>query len=159
MHEVARLVVGPGTIVAEGADAGVDQRRIARAHGVVADAAFIQMVALPRVEHDVGALRELHEVFLVRIGIEVEHDAAFAEIIMPEMQAAIGVRIVVVERAVSAGLLATGRLDLDDVGAKAGEDLAAILAEFVRDLDHAQAVEKTSATPDCIFGQRRAPLL
>ena len=61
MHQVARLVVGPGTIVAEGADACVDQGRIAFAHGVVADAPFIQIVARPRVEHDVGGLGELHE--------------------------------------------------------------------------------------------------
>jgi hypothetical protein len=64
-----------------------------------------------------------------------------------------------VEWAIATGFLATGRFNLDDVGAKAGENLAAMLAEFVCELDHAQAVEKTSAGSDCILGQRRASLV
>src|SRR5262249_35024909 len=72
---------------------------------------------------------------------------------MPEMQATIRVRGVLVERAVPAGLLAAGRFDLDDGGTQTREDLAAILGEFVGELDDAQAVEKTSVAGDCGLGQ------
>ena len=63
--------------------------------------------------------------------LEFQRDAALAEIVMPEIKAAIGMRLVVVKGSDFARRAAAGRLDLDYVGAGAGEQLAAKLALLI----------------------------
>jgi hypothetical protein len=61
---------------------------------------------------------------------------------MPEIEAAVRVRLVVVERAVGAGLVAARLLDPDDIGAEAGQHLAAIFAKLASDFDDPEAAQE-----------------
>jgi hypothetical protein len=58
---------------------------------------------------------------------------------MPEVEASIGVRLIVVEGPVRAGLIAARSLDPDNISAQPGQYLPAVLPEFVSDLKDSQA--------------------
>ena len=62
---------------------------------------------------------------------QIERDAAFGSIVIPEGQAALGVGDVVEKRPDLAAGLAAGRLDLDHIGAEIAEELPAELTLFV----------------------------
>ncbi len=76
-------------------------------------------------------------------GLEVERDAALGEIVMPEIKTAIGMRLVVVKGSDFARRTAAGRLDLDNVGSGAGEELAAELAFLIAQFKHANVEQKS----------------
>ena len=52
--------------------------------------------------------------------VQIEHDRALAEVVLPEEEGALGIPVLV-EGPDAAGGAAAGRLDLDDVGAQAGQ--------------------------------------
>src|SRR5260370_36371 len=60
---------------------------------------------------------------------------------MPEVQAALGIRHVLVERSVAAGCSTTRPLDLDDVSAQERQGTAAELGVLVGDLEDANAAQ------------------
>ena len=61
---------------------------------------------------------QFHELICALVGFEIEDDTALAEIVMPEMQAAVGMRVVVVKRTVTPGFFAAEGFDFDNVGAE-----------------------------------------
>ena len=73
---------------------------------------------------------------------EVEGDAALAGVVVPEVERAVGVLDVLVERADAPLGHAARRLHLHHVRAEVGHELAAPLAELVRELEHAHAGER-----------------
>ena len=85
------------------------------------------------VEHDVGGGDELAEDLARWLLLEVERDTALAGVV---------VRLVLVERPDLPLLDAARWLDLDDVRAEVGHELAGPLADAVRDLDDAEAGER-----------------
>src|SRR5207302_4869410 len=76
---------------------------------------------------------------------DVERDAALAGVVVPEVEAALGMRILAGVRADAARRTAFGRLDLDDVRAHVGEQFAAPLAVLIGEFDDADAVERALA--------------
>ena len=87
------------------------------------------------------AARRAEQLAPVR-GFQIEGDAAFGRVVVPERQAALRVRDVVEERPDMAAALAAGRFDLDHIGAEVAEQLAAELALFVRELQDPQACQR-----------------
>ena len=73
---------------------------------------------------------------------DVDCDTPLAEAVMPEVEAPFRVLHVVDEWADSACWAALGWLDLDDVGAGAGEHLAAELASLIGEFEHVDAGEE-----------------
>ena len=136
VDQIARLVIRPGAIVTEGTDTCVDQRRIVLANRVVANASSIQVIAGTGIDDDVGRLGQSHELTCALVGIKIDDNTALAEVIMPEMQAAVGMGLVVVKWAVTPRSFATERFDLDNVRTQTGKNFPAIFAKFVRQLDH-----------------------
>jgi hypothetical protein len=90
-------------------------------------------------------------------GIEIENDAPLAKIVVPEMQATVGMRIIVVKRTVAPGFFSTKRFYLDNVRTQTRKNLPAVLAKFVRQLDHADAVKETSGAANFILGHAVTP--
>src|SRR5262249_24595821 len=80
-----------------------------------------------------------HDV-LRRLSRDVERDALLAGVVPPVIEAAIGVALVVDERAAPPPRTAIRRLDLDHPGASVGEQLARPLVAAIRQLDHREAV-------------------
>ena len=72
--------------------------------------------------------------FTDRRGLQIEGNAAFGRVVVPERQAAVRVGSVVEEWANAAVALAAGRFDLDHISAEVAEQLAAELAGFIREL-------------------------
>jgi hypothetical protein len=68
--------------------------------------------------------------------LQIERDAAFRGIVMPEKKAPLTMRYVVEKRPYQAGVLPTWRLDLDDIGPQIGHQLATELALLVSQFEN-----------------------
>src|SRR3954452_11925541 len=79
-------------------------------------------------EDDIRIRRETPEQVPAVGGVEVQRDAAFRGVVVPEGQAALGVGDVVEKRPDMTAGLAPRRLDLDHIGPEIAEQLAAELA-------------------------------
>jgi hypothetical protein len=63
--------------------------------------------------------------------LQIERDAAFRGIVVPEKETPLAMRYVVEKRPYQAGVLPTRRLDLDDIRPQVGHQLATELALLV----------------------------
>ena len=142
VDQVARGVIRPRAGVAERGDPGPDQPRIDRRELLIPDPAFGQVGARPGVDDDVCRLDQLRERLAALRGVKIQHDGPLAEVVVPEVQAAGGVRLVVVKRPVHPGGLASRRLHPHDIGPEAGQDLPAVLAELVADFQHPEPAQE-----------------
>ena len=149
MNEVAALVVAPRPLVAERRDASMDQRRVPTGESVFAEADRFEPTLRRRLEQDVGLSQKRLELLAIRLPIEIEHDRAFAAIVLPEEQRAFRIRLVLVERPDAACRVATWRLDLEHISAESRERQPAIFRLLVRHLDDPDARQRS--------GLRRRP--
>ena len=108
-----------GTAVAVAVQRRIDQARIARAHRLMREAEFFDLLRPHRMHENVGAIDQPPQ----RLGggglLEIEHQRALAAVEPHEQRRH-------VRRARRAGVargIALGRLDLDDVGAHVAEHL------------------------------------
>ena len=103
----------------------------------------VEHTGLVRLDEHVGVADEVAQRRAVGVVVDVEHDAALAT--RPE-------RI----RGVLPDLGATGRLDLDDVGAEVGEQLADLRADAMRrQVDDAQTRERPHGENPLFISLRR----
>ena len=89
------------------------------------------------------------------VGGEVGGDPALVGVEVEEDAAALGVGLAAGEWSGAAGAVALGRLDLDDVGSKVGEELAAVRAGHpLGKLDYAEIVQRGlrhRSLPPCLL--------
>jgi hypothetical protein len=147
LHErvVARLVAERAD-AAERADRAVDEAGVARAEGLVAEAALVGEPGPEALDEDVGAVGEPEDGLEAGGVGQAERDRALARVRAEEHRAdAVDER-----RAPRARLVAAVRpLDLDDVRAERAEDLRAVRPrERRRDVEHPQAGERQEAHVD-----------
>ena len=84
--------------------------------GLIAQADALQEARRERLDDHVGGGGQAPEEGLAVGGGDVQGDAALAGVVSEEVEALLGVHLVVVEGADAAAGVAAGRLDLDDVG-------------------------------------------
>src|SRR5262249_54017921 len=92
-------------------------------------------------DHDVERPRETKQHVPARGGVEVDRRCPLADVVVPEVEAAVGGRLVAEERADPARRRADGRLELDDVRAEARQQPPRVLPALVHDLEHAEVGE------------------
>ena len=141
MDEVRTLIAGPGPIVPEGADPYPDESRIGGHDGVPVDSCAAEIARRGGLEEDIGRAQQVRQLLPARFFGEVGCQAPLPEVVVPEMEAAVRVRLVVEEGTDRAGTIPTWRLHLDDVGAEARQHLARVLTLFVGQFDDADAVQ------------------
>ena len=137
--EVRQPVHGPS--LPERRDRAHDEARVAGAQRLVPQPERVELAERQRVDEHVRAGDEAAEQGAAVLGRHVQGDAALAGVVVPEVEAALGVRHILVERADLALGGAAGRLDLDHVGALVGHELRGPLADLAPNLDHAQVAE------------------
>src|SRR6266545_497613 len=74
--------------------------------------------------------------------LQVEGDASFGRVIVPEGQAALRMGNIVKEWPHAADRLATGGFDLDDIGPQVAQEFATELALFVGEIQDSQARQR-----------------
>ena len=147
MNEIAAFEIGPRAGISERADPQIDQSRIGRSQSFEGEVPVGKIAARTRIQHDVGGGREPQERLLPVGLVEIDDDAALAEVVVPEMQALLRRRHIPAERPDSPRRFAFRRLDLYDVGAQACEHPAGILSRLVCKLEHSDAVEISTLVP------------
>ena len=75
--------------------------------------------------------------------LQIEGDRPLAEVVVPEVEALLGVAAVFVEGSDAAGRSALRRLDLDHVGAGAGKQLPQELAPVIGNLEDTNVEQET----------------
>src|SRR5262249_13142538 len=93
-------------------------------------------------QYDIRGCRQTPEKLMAVGSLEIERDAAFGGVVIPEGERAFRVRNVVEKRPDTAAGLAPGRGDLDNIGTEIAEELAAKLALFICELENSQASER-----------------
>ena len=117
-----QVVGGPiGIGSGEAADARDDQGRVAGTERIGLEAQACRRGRPVVVHEQVGRREQALEAGAAGIGPQVEHDAALVAVHRCEVGAAPIRRVAPPRRTPAAGLVAVGRLDLDDVGAEIGE--------------------------------------
>ena len=87
----------------------------------------------------VDRCRQSQDRFSIGRSSQVQNDAAFAGVQVPEHAATLGMRCVVRERPQASRRVAVGRLDLDDVGANVAQQPGGVWpGDPLREIDHAQ---------------------
>ena len=134
-------VVAPGSGLAEGGEAEDDQfgvvvRECDRIEGAVA-------AGLAGLQHYVGGLGQFEKQLEAVGAVQVERQGSFAGAVVPPVEAAIGPGLVVEEWSVAAAEIAVWGLDLDHVGAEAGEQFAGEVALRIGAVEDANAVERS----------------
>ena len=129
-HDVEGRPAGVGALagagIAEAADGGVDELRVAGVQRLVAEAEPVHHAARVVLDEHVRGVNQCEQRVPVCGTFEVEHDAALVAVDATEVAAveAVGVRLRV--GVVEAGHVAGRRFDLDDVGPHVGEDHRAV---------------------------------
>ncbi len=141
MNEIAALEVGPRAGIAERADPQTDQPWIGRTQPVEGEVPVGKIPARARIQHDVGGGRELQERLLPVRLVEIDDDAALAEVVVPEMQALLRRRHIPRNGPMRRVASPSGGLGLDGVGAQAGEHPTGVFACLVGKLEHPDAVK------------------
>jgi hypothetical protein len=113
-------------------------------------------------EHDVRREREAPREGPPLVGLQVEDDGALRGVVHPELEAGVDALFIAeVGRRVPLPA-APGGLDLDDVGAEVGEQLAAVRTDLVAEFDDANTIEgevghaPSPGTAVTVFGRRLA---
>ena len=146
-REVRGLFVCARAVAAEGRHRHVDQARPIRPQGVVAEAVGGQRARPFRLQQGVGAVQQTQEQVAPGRPGPIERDRALVEVVVPEVQAALGMGIVVQEGGQVAGGGAARRLDADDVGAHVRQQLAGERARLGLQLDDAEVREGAADRP------------
>ncbi len=89
-----------------------------------------------RLDHDVGPFDQRQQSGSALIGLEVEHDAALAPIVGPELERRLGVGGVAGEGSPMAGRGPRRRFDHDDLGTEGGEHGAAQVTSLIAEIEH-----------------------
>ena len=139
--------VGDGLVVlrqhpSERGDRHPHQLGVLGAELGVVDPERVEHAGVLGLDDDVGRRREATEGVATVVGVEVEHDAALRRVVVPPPQAAVGVVLVAGEGPVGARHVAAGRFDDDHVGPEVPEELGAVRAAVVGQLDDTDAVEQ-----------------
>jgi len=87
-------------------------------------------------QNDVRGRRQSPEKLAAIYSLQIEGDGTLGRIVVPKSQTALRVGNIVEERPNAAVVLTTGRFDLDHIGPKIAEKLAAELASFIRKLEN-----------------------
>ena len=101
----------------------------------------------PALEHDVGACTQLGEHGLALGRLEIGDDAALGAIPSPERERALGIDDVSRVRPAAATRAAARRLDEDDVGPEAGEDVGGQVAPVIGQVDDPVGLEHRCVPP------------
>ena len=126
------------TVLPEAVQADVDQARVAGEHRRRLDAQRGELLGTDAVHENVGGVDQLHQRRASFFALEVEHGAALAAVDAHEDGAHASFR----GRTGEARGVALGGLDLDDVRAVVGEDLARIGTEHDRaQVEHPHALQ------------------
>ena len=157
MDEVRRFVLAPRPGVAERRDPHPDQPRVRPLRRLVGDAEPVEVAAWRRLQEDVAARQQIEQPLALRGGVDGQ--PALAEVVVPEIQAPIGVGNAAVERTDLPRGVAFGRLQLHYVRTEPGEQLPGVFAGLVRQLDYADAAQIAAVhrTP-VLFVCHNAPL-
>ncbi len=151
-HRLADHVVGrkvrigalAGADVAEAADRGVDQLRVARVQRLVAEAQAIHDAAAVVLDHRIGIVAELQDEFAAGRRLEVDGDRLLVAVHRGEVAAERLELIVGMIGADDARVVAVERLDLDDLRALVGQQHRAVGAgQHLREVDDPHAIERT----------------
>ena len=145
VDQVIGPVGRPRPVVAERRHPRDDQPRMPREEGVPAQLGLPGQQGLVRAgqQQHVGRPDERPQRLDVGRFGPVDHDRALAPVVLPEEERGLGVGIVAGERPQAAGGAALGRLDLDHVGAQAGQLKSGVRRQLIGDLDDANAVQHT----------------
>ena len=143
-----RIRTRAGARIAEAANRRIDERRIdsrAAARSRRPARSITPVFAFSTTASAVST--SLKNVVAVRVGLEVEHDAALVAIDAREVAAVVASFSIRRETApVAAAHVAGRRLDLDDVGAEVGQQHRAVrTGERLREIEHANVGERTGA--------------
>jgi hypothetical protein len=114
---------------------------------LVSQAERRQVSRRERLQQHVGGQDETSQQVAAVFGLEVERDATLARVVVPEVEATLGVRRILVERPNIPLSCSLRRLDLDDIGAEVRHQLAAPLALLVGELQHAQVSQRPRCVP------------
>ena len=142
VQQVAGEVVPPGAGLAEGGQRAHDQPGVLLAESLVIEPQGRQEARPEGFQNDVRCRRQTREKLASVCGFQIEGDAAFGRVVVPEGQAALRMGDVVEEWPDTAAALAAGRFDLDHIGPEVAEKLAAELALFIRELQDSQACQR-----------------
>ena len=139
-REVHRRPVAVTAVVAVAAAARVDQSRVRGPHRVVANAEAIHHARGIILEHHVRDGDQPEELLAARLGLQVQADAALADVERHER-----IPGAVCERPVTQ-VVAGRRLDLDDIRARLREQKPGIRAVVdLTEVENAEAVERQLA--------------
>ena len=128
-QEIIARLARPRPVLAEAGDRGIDQPRVRRRKALVVEAEALEPAHLEVLDHHVGGGDQLFQPGEVVRVAEVAGDRGLAavggvEIGRHPLGSPVGARPVEEGRAPAAGVVALGRLDLDDLGAQIGQRLA-----------------------------------
>ena len=143
-----------GAPVSEAADAGVDDLRVARADGLVADAQAVHHTVAHVLDDGVSPLAQGQQNVPVRRFLQVQHDAPLVAVDAREVPAEVHAgrlfragrrRVGHPGRRVAAGV-PLRRLDLDDIRPEIGQQRRAVWAGKIhRAVDDRQVAQRTGA--------------
>ena len=142
VHQVGALPIAVGAGLSEGRDRRHHQARVDLLQRLVSKAQAVEVTRRVALQQNVGLRDEASQPLLPFRRGDVENDAPLAEVVVPEVEASLRVFHVLVEGADPARRAPLGRLDLDDVRAGAGQELAAELGLLVRQLQHPYVSEE-----------------
>ncbi len=143
VQQITGEKVAPRPGLAERGQRAHNQARVLLAQGFVAEPERRQKARRQGFEDDIRRFRQPPEQRGAVGGFDIECDAAFGRVVVPERQAAVGVWNIVEKRPELAARRTAGRLDLDHVGAEIAEQFAAELTGFVRQFENTQAGQRT----------------
>ena len=147
VQQVAREVIAPRAGLAEWGQRA-DQPGVVFPQRFVSEPDRGQEAGPEGFDDDIRRRRQAAEQRAAIGGLKAQRDAALRGVVVPERQAALGMRHVVDKRPDMAARLAARRLDLDHVGPEIAEQFAAELARLVRQLQHPQAGQRARQVPD-----------
>jgi hypothetical protein len=118
---VEALVLAVGAGQPEALDAGHDDARVRRAQALVVEAQLLHQAGREVLDHDVGALDHLQEERAALRLLQIDRHAALVRVEDEEEHRVQAGHL----GPVAAGLLAPGRLDLEDVRSEPAQELGA----------------------------------
>ena len=129
---------------AEVRDAGVDEAGVLPTQRLVGQPAVVEIAGGKGLDHGVGGARQAAEQVLTAGRVQVQRHAPLVAVVVQEVEARIGAGNAPDERRPRPDGRAAGGLDPNDVGAGVGQHLDAQLAGRPREVEDADARERTS---------------
>ena len=135
-----------GTPVAERRDRAIDDPRVVLGHLVVANAALIEVLLAPRLDHEICLADQVTEQQLPVQAVEIQGHRPFPRPVRGVIKAALGARHAVQEWAHATGAAASGRLDFDDIGAELSKHAPGYGATLVGQVENPELREDRKPT-------------